>query len=277
MWGAQAMPLTEEQIERYSRNIILPQIGGPGQEKLLASKVLIVGAGGLGSPAALYLAAAGVGTIGLLDGDEVELTNLQRQILHHTGDVGKRKVASAQEKIKAINPDVSVQTYDVWARADNIREIVREYDFVIDGTDNFPAKFLINDACHFERVPFSHGGILQFEGQLMTVIPGRTACYRCLFPGPPPSGSTAPCGQAGVLGVLPGVIGSLQATEAIKYLLGMGELLTDSLLTYDALRMDFRRLPAGRRADCALCGANATITTLSDEGKVSCNRKGCKC
>jgi molybdopterin/thiamine biosynthesis adenylyltransferase len=271
------MSLTEEQIQRYSRNIILEPIGGAGQEKLLASKVLIVGAGGLGSPAALYLAAAGVGTIGVVDGDQVDLTNLQRQVVHHTRDVGRRKVASARSRIKAINPDVTVRTYDIWARASNIREIVRGYDFVIDGSDNFPAKFLINDACYFERIPFSHAGILQFEGQLMTVIPGRTACYRCIFPGPPPTNAVSPCGQAGVLGVLPGVIGSLQATEAIKYLLGMGELLTDSLLTYCALTMDFRRVPANRRPDCPLCGSSPTITALIDEGKVTCNRKGCKC
>jgi molybdopterin-synthase adenylyltransferase len=269
--------LTEEQVQRYSRNILLEQVGGAGQEKLLASKVLIVGVGGLGSPAALYLASAGVGTIGLVDGDEVDLTNLQRQIVHHTADVGKRKIASAKKRLKAVNPDVTVRAYDVWARADCIREIIKEYDFVIDGTDNFPAKFLINDACYFERIPFSHGGVLQFEGQLMTVIPGRTACYRCVFPGPPLASVVAPCGQAGVLGVLPGVIGSLQATEAIKYLLGIGELLTDSLLTYSALTMDFRRVPTKRRTHCPLCGSKPTITTLIDEGKVACHRKGCKC
>jgi molybdopterin-synthase adenylyltransferase len=271
------MALTEEQIQRYSRNIILEQVGGTGQEKLLASKVLILGVGGLGSPAALYLAAAGVGTIGLVDGDQVDLTNLQRQIIHHTADVGKRKTASAKRKIKAINPDVTVRTYDAWARADGVRDIIRGYDFIIDATDNFPAKFLINDACYFERIPFSHGGILQFEGQLMTVIPGRTSCYRCIFPGPPSVDAVAPCGQAGVLGVLPGVIGALQATEAIKYLLGIGELLTDSLLTYSALTMGFRKVSAQRRADCPLCGPNATITTLVDEGKAVCHREGCKC
>jgi len=276
LWEAD-VALTEQQIERYSRNIILKQIGGTGQEKLLASKVLIVGAGGLGAPAALYLAAAGVGTIGLLDGDEVDLTNLQRQIIHHTKDVGRRKVISAEEKIKAINPDVKVRTYDVWARADNIREIVRGYDFVIDGVDNFFAKFLINDVCYFERIPFSHAGILQFEGQLLTVVPGQSACYRCLFRSPPPAGSVPSCGQAGVLGVLPGVIGSLQATEAIKYLLKTGELLTDSLLTYSALTMDFRKVRVARNPDCPLCGPKATITTLIDEGQVSCNKKGCKC
>ena len=219
------MSLTEAQIERYSRHIILDKVGGAGQEKLLSAKVLIVGAGGLGAPAVLYLAAAGVGTIGLLDGDAVDLTNLQRQIVHHTDDVGARKVDSARAKLRAINPDVTVRTYDVWARADNLADIVREYDFVIDGVDNFAAKFLINDVCYFERVPFSHAGILQFEGQLMTVIPNQTACYRCVFPSPPPPGSVPSCGQSGVLGVLPGVVGSLQATEAIKYLLGIGDLL----------------------------------------------------
>lgn len=271
------MPLSEHQIERYSRHIILKEIGGAGQERLLASKVLILGAGGLGSPAALYLAAAGVGTIGLLDGDEVDITNLHRQIVHHTADIGTRKVDSAKEKMLAINPDVSVQTYDVWARADNIREIVRQYDFVIDGADNFAAKFLVNDACYFEKVPFSHAGILQFDGQLMTVIPGKTACYRCVFRSPPPANSVPSCGQAGVLGVLPGVIGSLQATEAIKYLLGIGDLLTDSLLTYSALTMEFRKVPVMRRPDCALCGPKATITAMKDEGRVVCNKKGCKC
>jgi molybdopterin/thiamine biosynthesis adenylyltransferase len=271
------MSLTEQQIERYSRNIILQQIGGAGQEKLLASRVLIIGAGGLGSPAALYLAAAGVGTIGLLDGDQVDVTNLQRQILHHTTDIGRRKVDSAQEKIRALNPDVTIRTYDVWARADNIRGIIKEYDFVLDGTDNFPAKFLINDACYFERIPFCHAGILQFEGQLMTVLPGRTACYRCVFHSPPPADAVPSCGQAGVLGVLPGVIGSLQATEAIKHLLGLGNLQVNFLLTYSALTMDFRKVPVQRRADCPLCGPNATITRLTDEGKVTCNRKGCKC
>ena len=271
------MSLTEQQIERYSRHIILESVGGAGQEKLLSSRVLIVGAGGLGAPAALYLAAAGVGTIGLLDGDEVDLTNLQRQIVHHTCDVGRRKIVSAAEKLRAINPDVTVRTYDTWARANNIRDIITEYDFVIDGVDNFAAKFLINDACYFERIPFSHAGILQFEGQLMTVLPGRTACYRCLFRSPPPAGSVPSCGQAGVLGVLPGVVGSLQATEAIKYLLELGDLLTDSLLTYNALKMDFRKIGVGRSPNCPLCGADAEIKELVDAEAVVCDRKGCKC
>src|SRR3972149_1061481 len=217
--------LTEQQIERYSRQIILQEVGGSGQEKLLASRVRIIGAGGLGSPAALYLAAAGVGTIGIVDADRVDLTNLQRQIIHHTDDIGSEKVASAKAKILAVNPDVTVKTYRQWAKANNIREVIREYDFVLDGTDNFAAKSLVNDACYFERVPFSHAGILRFDGQLMTVLPGETACFRCFFNSPLPAGSVPSCSQAGVLGVLAGVIGCLQATEAMKYLLGIGEVL----------------------------------------------------
>jgi molybdopterin/thiamine biosynthesis adenylyltransferase len=259
------VPLTEQQLKRYSRNIMLEPIGLGGQEKLLAAKVLIVGVGGLGSPAALYLAAAGVGTIGLLDGDAVELTNLQRQIAHRTEDLGRRKVTSARERMQAINPDVTVRTHDAWAGADGVRDVIKDYDFVIDAVDNFAGKFLINDACYFERVPFSHAGILEFEGQLMTVLPGRTACYRCIFPTPPAEGSVPGRGQAGVMGVLPGVVGSLQATEAIKCILGVGDLLTDALLTYDALAMRFCRVPVSRHPDCPLCGAAPDITELRDE------------
>ena len=258
------MGLTEQQMERYSRHIILDQVGSVGQEKLLASKVLIVGAGGLGSPSALYLAAAGVGTIGIIDADKVELNNLQRQIIHHTADVGVEKVVSAANKIRAMNPDVTVKTYHRWAKADNIRQIIREYDFVIDGTDNFPAKFLINDACYFERIPFSHAGVLQFVGQLITVLPDESTCYRCIFEGPPPANVVPSCSRAGVLGVLPGVIGSLQATEAIKYLLGLGDLLTDTLLTYDALTMKFRKVEFNRNPACPLCGKNPEITDLNE-------------
>ena len=271
------MGLTEQQIERYSRHIILEQIGGAGQEKLLSSKVLIVGAGGLGSPAALYLAAAGVGIIGIIDADKVDTTNLQRQIIHHTSDVGLEKVKSAENKIRAINPDVSVKTYLQFAKADNSRDIIREYDFVIDGTDNFAAKFLINDACYFEKKPFSHAGILKFYGQLITVLPGKTTCYRCVFNAPPPAGAVPSCSQAGVLGVLAGVIGSLQATEAIKYLLGLGKLLTDTLLTYDALAMDFRSVKLNRNPNCPLCGENSQITELKDEEQQVCDLKNCKC
>ena len=267
------MGLTEEQIERYSRHILLEQVGGVGQEKLLSSKVLIVGAGGLGSPAALYLAAAGVGTIGIIDADKVDLTNLQRQIIHHTSDLGVEKVKSAENKMRAINPEVTVKTYHQLAKADNIREIIREYDFVIDGTDNFPAKFLINDACYFEKIPFSHAGILKFYGQLITVLPGETTCYRCIFNAPPPAGVVPSCSQAGVLGVLAGVIGSLQATEAIKYLLGVGRLLTDTLLTYDALEMEFRAVKLNRNPNCPLCGEDPQITELKDEELPVCDLK----
>ncbi len=267
------MSLTEQQIGRYSRHIILEEIGGIGQEKLLSSKVLIVGAGGLGSPAALYLAAAGVGTIGIIDGDKVDLTNLQRQIIHHTCDLGIEKVKSAEKRIQAINPDVTIKTYHQLAMADNIRTIIRDYDFVIDGTDNFGAKFLINDACYFEKKPFSHAGILKFYGQLITLLPGESACYRCIFNSPPPAGAVPSCSQAGVLGVLTGVIGSLQATEAIKYLLGLGKLLTDTLLTYDALEMSFRAVNLKCNPDCPLCGKNPQITELKDEEQPVCDLK----
>jgi molybdopterin/thiamine biosynthesis adenylyltransferase len=269
--------LNEQQIERYSRHIILQEIGGAGQKKLLSSKVLIVGAGGLGSPAALYLAAAGVGTIGIVDADKVDLTNLQRQIIHHTDDVGREKVLSAESKMKAINPDVHVNVYNVRLTAENISPIIRDYDFVIDGTDNFPAKFLINDACYFENIPFSHAGILTFYGQLITVLPDQSVCYRCIFREPPPANAVPSCSQAGVLGVLAGVVGSLQAAEAIKYLLGLGELLTDRLLSYNALTMEFRSVRLVRNPDCPLCGQNPKITELKDEEQVVCDLKDCNC
>jgi molybdopterin/thiamine biosynthesis adenylyltransferase len=263
--------LSNEQIERYSRQIILREIGAAGQRRLLSSKVLIVGAGGLGSPAALYLAAAGVGTIGIIDPDVVDLTNLQRQVIHHTADVGTEKVYSAAARMRAVNPDVSVRTYYARATVDNICELVREYDFVIDGTDNFAAKFLVNDACYFENVPFSHAGILGFDGQLMTVIPRRSACYRCIFAAPPPEGVVPSCSQAGVLGPVAAVIGSLQATEAIKYLAGVGQLLTDALLTYNALSMEFRKVPFRRNRECPLCGASPLITSLKPEQPPACD------
>jgi molybdopterin/thiamine biosynthesis adenylyltransferase/TusA-related sulfurtransferase len=259
------MRLSEQQIERYSRNIILENVGEAGQEKLLSSKVLIVGAGGLGSPAAFYLAAAGVGTIGIADGDKVDPSNLQRQIIHRTADVGVDKVISAENKIREINPDIKVRTHNLRARANNIGDIIKEYDFIVDATDNFTAKFLINDACYFERVPYSHAGVLEFDGQLITVLPGQTACYRCIFNSPPPPNAVPSCSQVGVLGVLPGVIGSLQATEAIKYLLGIGDLLTNTLLTYNALTMKFRKVRLNRNPDCPVCGSNPRITELKEE------------
>jgi molybdopterin/thiamine biosynthesis adenylyltransferase len=256
---------TDEQIERYSRHIILKEVGGKGQKKLLDGKVLIIGAGALGSPAALYLAAAGVGSIGIADSDVVEISNLQRQIIHHTADIGKPKVLSAREKMEAINPDVRVTTYHSWISADTIMDIIREYDFVIDGTDNFASKFLINDACVMAGKPFSHGGILHFIGQTMTILPGESPCYRCIFPSPPPPGAIPTCSQAGVLGVLPGVIGTIQATEAIKYLLGVGKLLAGRLLVYDAEDLDFYTSPLSRQKRCPLCGENPVITELRDE------------
>jgi molybdopterin/thiamine biosynthesis adenylyltransferase len=257
--------LTESQIERYSRHIILKEVGGKGQQKLLDGRVLIIGAGGLGAPIALYLAAAGVGTIGIADADDVDLSNLQRQVIHFTPDIGKPKVESAREKMEAINPDVKVVTYKGWVSAGSINRIIADYDFVIDGTDNFAAKFLINDACVLAGKPYSHGGILQFDGQTITVKPHESACYRCIFPEPPPRDVIPSCSQAGVIGVLPGVIGTIQATEAIKFLLGKGDLLTDRLLTYSALRMKFREVPLKRKTTCPVCGEHPTITEVRDE------------
>jgi molybdopterin/thiamine biosynthesis adenylyltransferase len=268
--------LTDSQIDRYSRHIILKEVGGKGQKKLLAGRVLIIGAGGLGAPAALYLAAAGVGTIGIADADVVDTTNLQRQVIHFTPDVGKAKVESAAEKMRAINPDVTVKTYREWITAANIAGILADYDFVIDGTDNFAAKFLVNDACVLAGKPYSHAGILQFEGQALTVLPGKSTCFRCIFPEPPPKDAIPTCSQAGVLGVLPGVVGSIQATEAIKFLLGKGELLAGRLLTYNALSMKFREIPIDRNARCPVCGGNPTITELRDEvdAMTVCDLKG---
>ena len=252
--------LSTPQVERYSRHLLLDEVGSVGQQKLLDARVLIVGLGGLGSPAALYLAAAGVGHLGLVDHDEVDLTNLQRQVIHHTPDVGTPKVDSAAAKLRALNPDVTVTPYRQLATVANAVDLIGEYDFVIDGTDNFSSKFLLNDAAYFARTPFCHAGVLRFIGQLMTVVPGATACYRCLFESPPPQGSIPRCSQAGVLGVVPGVLGTLQATEAIKHILGLGELLTDALLTYDATTMEFRKVEFARNPRCPLCGEVPRIT-----------------
>lgn len=249
--------INNEGLERYSRQILLQEIGIRGQEKLLAGKVLIIGAGGLGSPAALYLAAAGVGTIGIVDHDEVELSNLQRQILHSSPDIGRPKVVSASKKMEALNPDVRIVEYRNAAAPDNIAEIIEGYDFVIDATDNFPAKFLINDTCVRLCLPYSHGGVLRFQGQTMTVKPMESPCYRCIFPAPPPDEVAPACSRDGILGVLPGVIGAIQATEAIKCLVGAGELLTGRLLTYDALSMRFREVPIPRNTYCPACSSTA--------------------
>ena len=257
--------LNEEQIERYQRHIALKEVGGKGQQRLLDGRVLIIGAGGLGAPAALYLAAAGVGTIGLVDADTVDLTNLQRQVIHFTPDIGKAKVVSAKEKMAAINPGINVNTYQEWAHAGNITGIMKGYDFVIDGTDNFAAKFLINDACVLAGIPYSHAGVLRFDGQTITVKPGESACYRCIFPGPPPKDAIPTCSQAGVIGVLPGVLGLIQATEAIKFLLGKGELLTGRILIYNALEMYFNEVRINRDPKCPICGETPTIRELKDE------------
>ncbi|MCI5595862.1 MAG: HesA/MoeB/ThiF family protein [Lachnospiraceae bacterium] len=232
----------------------------------------LYGAGGLGAPAAMYLAAAGVGTIGIADADEVDLSNLQRQIIHGTGDVGKAKVISAKETMNEMNPDVTVHTYRTYVSADNIMDLIKDYDFIIDGTDNFPAKFLINDACVLAKKPFSHAGIIRFQGQLMTYVPGEGPCYRCIFKDPPPKDAVPTCKQAGVIGAMGGVIGSLQAMEAIKYLLGVGELLTGYLLTYDALSMNFRKVKLPKKVkDCPVCGETPTIDKPIDYEQVQCD------
>ena len=269
------MSFTNEQLERYSRHIILKEVGARGQKKLLNSKVLVIGTGGLGAPAAMFLAAAGIGTIGLVDFDAVELSNLQRQIIHLTKDVGKPKVISGKETINEMNPDVNVVTYQEWVSSANIIDIIkdRDYDFIIDGTDNFPAKFLINDACVIASKPFSHAGIIRFNGQTMTYLPGRGPCYRCIFRNPPPPDSVPTCKQAGVIGVMGGIIGTIQATEAIKHVLGIGELLNGYLLTYDALKMEFRKVKLSHRKSCQVCGENPGITKLIDYEQAACDLK----
>ena len=269
------MALTDEQMERYSRHVILKQVGGKGQQKILNAKVLVIGTGGLGAPATMYLAAAGVGNIGLVDFDTVDLSNLQRQIIHQTADVGKAKVKSGEETINAMNPDIKVTTYNEKVTAANICDIIKDkdYDFVIDGTDNFPAKFLINDACVITKKPFSHAGIIRFEGQTMTYVPGKGPCYRCVFKEPPPPDAVPTCRQAGVLGVMGGVIGTLQATEALKYILGIGELLTGYLLTYNALTMTFRKVKLPKNKKCAVCGENPIVLNPVDYEANACDMR----
>lgn len=268
-----SLEFTEERLERYSRHILLADVGIEGQQKIFDAKVLIIGAGGLGSPIALYLAAAGVGTIGIADADTVDISNLQRQVIHFTHDLGQPKVESAADKMRAINPDVTVRTYHEFLLANNIRPILREYDFVIDGTDNFAAKFLINDACVLEGKPFSHGGILRFNGQTMTVLPGSSACYRCVFHAPPPRGSVPTCSQAGVLGAVAGMLGTIQAVEALKFITGVGSLLTDTLLGFDAKTLDFRKVHFKRNVHCPVCGEHPSIRTLVDEEQPICDLK----
>ena len=242
--------LTDKQKERYARQISLEEIGLEGQKKLLNAKILIIGAGGLGSPAAMYLAAAGAGTIGIADSDSVDLSNLQRQILHSVKDIERPKVISASESMRALNPDVTVIPYHVFLNDNNIRQIIRDFDFVLDCTDNFSSKFIINDACVLEGKPFVHAGIMNFSGQLMTYVPGQGPCYRCIFKEPPKVEMAAP----GVIGAVAGTIGCLQALEAIKYITGAGQLLTGCLLTFDGLKMEFRKLKLPKSESCPVCG-----------------------
>jgi molybdopterin/thiamine biosynthesis adenylyltransferase len=272
------LSFTDEQLERYSRHILLKEVGIKGQKKLSEGKVLIIGAGGLGAPAAMYLAAAGVGMIGIADADVVDLSNLQRQIIHATADVGKAKVESAKETMNAMNSDVTVVPYHDWVNANNIKDIIndKDYDFILDATDNFPIKFLINDACVMLKKSFSHAGIIRFQGQLLTYIPDaekKCPCYRCMFRAPPPPDAVPTCRQAGVLGVMGGVIGALQATEALKYFLGIGGLLTGYLLSYNALTMEFRKVPFGHNDNCPVCGTKPEIKTLVDYEQAVCDLK----
>ncbi len=263
---------TEEELNRYSRHILLQDVGVEGQEKIKNAKVLVVGAGGLGAPVSLYLAAAGVGTIGIIDGDVVDISNLQRQVIHFTKDIDKPKVLSAKEKMLAINPNVKVNAIQDLLMANNILDIIKDYDFVVDGTDNFPVKFLINDACVKVGKPFSHGGILRFEGQTFTYVPG-SACYRCIFGAPPPPNAVPTCSQAGVLGAIAGMLGTIQAAETLKYITGVGQLLTNKLLTFNAKTMDFRKINIKKNSHCKLCGENPTITELVDYEQATCDLK----
>jgi len=275
------LDFSEDQIQRYARHILLPQVGGQGQEKLLASKVLVVGAGGLGSPVLMYLAAAGVGTIGVIDDDDVELSNLQRQIAHTTGRVGMAKVESAAETLRAINPDVTVVAHKERLGPANALDLIGRYDLVTDGSDNFATRFLVNDAAYFARRPLVTGAILRFDGQVATFrnFPGGGnedgPCYRCIFREAPPPGQIPSCSEAGVLGALCGTVGSLQATEILKELLGIGDTMAGALLVYDALATQFRRITVKRDPGCPLCGDAPTITDLSvHDPDAECNCHG---
>jgi molybdopterin/thiamine biosynthesis adenylyltransferase/rhodanese-related sulfurtransferase len=262
-WSA-PQSLTPEQRNRYQRHLLLPEVGEVGQLKLLDSKVLLLGAGGLGSPAALYLAAAGVGTLGIIDMDVVDASNLQRQILHNTDRIGERKVDSAKKTLTLMNPDVNVVTYDVRLGADNILDIIDGYDVIVDGTDNFPTRYLVNDASLVKRIPVVHGSIFRFEGQATVFNPYVGPCYRCMIPEPPPAELAPSCAEAGVLGVLPGIVGSIQAVEAIKILLGVGETLQGRLLAYDALEESFRTFKVHRDPACPACGPDAPPIVIAE-------------
>lgn len=265
--------LSEHEIERYSRHLILQNIGVEGQMKIKKSKIFIVGMGGLGSPAALYLAAAGVGRLGIADVDEVDISNLGRQIIHFTGDVGKLKVDSGEEKIKSLNPNVDVKKYSLRLKADNVLDCLKDYDFVIDGTDNFSSKFLINDACVKLGKPYSHGGILRFTGQTMTVVPEESACYRCVFKSPPPPDAVPTCASAGVLGSVAGMLGTIQATEALKFVTDTGKLLKNCILHFDSEEMEFRKVNVKKNEKCTVCGKDAESIQLRDEEETTCEYK----
>ena len=256
--------LTPAQRNRYQRHLLLPEVGEKGQQKLLDAKVLMLGAGGLGSPSALYLAAAGVGNIGIIDMDVVDESNLQRQILHNLDRVGMRKVESAKVALTSINPDLTVTTYDTRLGADNILDIIDGYDVIVDGTDNFPTRYLVNDATLLKKIPVVHGSIFRFEGQVTVFDPYNGPCYRCLIPEPPPAELAPSCAEAGVLGVLPGIVGSIQALEAIKMILGLGEPLVGRLLAFDALEESFRSFKVRRDPDCPACGPNAGPIVIAE-------------
>ncbi len=258
-----ARPLTLDQIRRYQRQIIMPEVGSIGQRKLLDAKVLLVGAGGLGSPAALYLAAAGVGKLGIIDFDVVDMSNLHRQILHGHSDVGRPKVDSAVDRLREINPDVEIVPFNEPINSYNAFDIIQGFDIVLNGTDNFPTRYLVNDACYFLKKPLVDGMIFRFEGQATVFLPG-SGCYRCLFPSPPPPGAVPSCAEAGVLGVLPGIIGSIEAVEAIKLILGEGISLVNRLLIFDSLPMEFRQVKIRRDPSCPVCGDEPSITELID-------------
>src|SRR5215203_1476084 len=256
--------LTNDEIKRYSRHLIMPEVGVDGQRKLKAGSVLCIGAGGLGSPAAMYLAAAGVGRIGIVDFDVVDFSNLQRQIIHGTPDVGRSKLASAKDRLNALNPHVDIDTYEEALTSENALRLFGPYDVILDGTDNFPTRYLVNDACVISGKPNAYGSIFRFEGQASVFATREGPCYRCLYPEPPPPGLVPSCAEGGVLGVLPGIISVIQATEAIKVILGVGEPLIGRFLIYDALKMRFRELKLRKDADCPVCGTHPTVTKLID-------------
>jgi adenylyltransferase/sulfurtransferase len=257
-------PLTNDEVKRYSRHLIMPEVGVEGQRKLKASKVLCIGAGGLGSPVAMYLAAAGVGTLGIVDFDTVDFSNLQRQILHGTPDVGRLKLDSAKDKLHALNPEIDIETYEVALSSQNAMKLFEPYDIIVDGTDNFPTRYLVNDACVLLGKPNAYGSIFRFEGQASVFATKDGPCYRCLYPEPPPPGLVPSCAEGGVLGVLPGLIGVIQATETVKLIMGIGEPLIGRFLIYDALRMRFRELKLRKDPDCPVCGTHPTVTQLID-------------